>query len=326
MSNTVYVLSFEYPYQIDIMRRFAPEGIEVEWVDSSLPLEKQKEVLKNAVAVISYPSLFPVELAEACPNLKLVQAVTAGTDKIDIATLNKMGIQVANHGGGNAAAVAEHAIALMVGVYRMLYVQMKTVKEDRIWAGDLRNTCFEHAHELTTKTVGIVGLGRIGQRVARRLLGWECKIIYTDVEYFDPVLEDALNVTRVPLDELLQTSDVVTLHVPLNRETDAMMNDRTFELMKPRSVLINTCRGPVVDEAALIRALQSGKLLGAGLDVVEEEPTPVDNPLLDMENVLITPHLAGMAQESFAKGRAFGVQNAARVMRGERAQSVVDPV
>jgi phosphoglycerate dehydrogenase-like enzyme len=128
----------------------------------------------------------------------------------------------------------------------------------------------------------------------------------------------------VPLDELLSTSDIVTLHVPLTRETKGMMSDREFGLMKPTAVLINACRGPVVDEAALIRALQQKKILAAGLDVLEQEPTPVDNPLLDMDNVLVTPHLAAFAQESYDKSRAFAVQNAARVSRGEAAESVVD--
>jgi D-3-phosphoglycerate dehydrogenase len=103
-----------------------------------------------------------------------------------------------------------------------------------------------------------------------------------------------------------------------------MISDREFDLMKPTAVLINACRGPVVDEAALIRALQQKKIMAAGLDVLEEEPTPADNPLLDMDNVIVTPHLAAFAQESYDKSRAFAVQNAARVARGEAAQSVVD--
>ena len=137
-------------------------------------------------------------------------------------------------------------------------------------------------------------------------------------------MDEALHLTRVSQDELLQTSDIITLHVPLTRETKGMISDREFGLMKPTAVLINACRGPVVDEAALIRALQQKKIMAAGLDVLEEEPTPVDNPLLDMDNVIVTPHLAAFAQESYDKSRAFAVQNAARVARGEAAQSVVD--
>jgi phosphoglycerate dehydrogenase-like enzyme len=162
--------------------------------------------------------------------------------------------------------------------------------------------------------------------VARRLQGWDCRLIYHDVAKFPPGLEEALHISRVSLDELLRTADIITLHVPLNRRTKGMISDKEFGLMKPTAVLINACRGPVVDEAALIRALKAQKILGAGLDVLEDEPTAANNPLLDMDNVLVTPHLAALAQESFEKSRAFAVRNAARVAQGEEPESVVDPV
>jgi phosphoglycerate dehydrogenase-like enzyme len=323
MSTSVYVLSPDDAFQLDTIRRFAPDDAEVIWVDSTQPLEQQATQLKDAVAIIAAPSVFPVELALKCPNLKLIQTVSAGTNMIDIPALQEIGIQVANNGGGNAVAVSEHTIMLMVSVYRKLHLQIQAVK-DRQWAGNLRSQWFEETYELTDKTVGIVGLGRIGQRVARRLQGWDCKLIYHDIARFPPGLDESLHLTRVSLDELLSTSDIVTLHVPLTRETKGMMSDREFDLMKPTAVLINACRGPVVDEAALIRALQQKKILAAGLDVLEQEPTPADNPLLDMDNVVITPHLAAFAQESYDKSRAFAVQNAARVARGEAAESVVD--
>jgi phosphoglycerate dehydrogenase-like enzyme len=323
MSTSVYVLSPDDSFQLDTIRRFAPDDAEVIWVDSTQSIEQQAAQLKDAAAIIAAPSAFPVELALKCPNLKLIQTVSAGTNMIDIPALQEIGIQVANNGGGNAVAVAEHTITLMVSVYRKLHLQIQAVK-DRQWAGNLRSQWFEETYELTDKTVGIVGLGRIGQRVARRLQGWDCKLIYHDITSFPPGLNESLHLTRVPLDELLSTSDIVTLHVPLTRETKGMMSDREFGLMKPTAVLINACRGPVVDEAALIRALQQKKILAAGLDVLEQEPTPVDNPLLDMDNVLVTPHLAAFAQESYDKSRAFAVQNADRVARREAAESVVD--
>ena len=325
MSTNVYVLSPDDSRQFATFQQFAPEGVELTWVDVKQPLEHQAAQLKDAVAVIAAPSAFPVDLALQCPNLKLIQTVSAGTNMIDLPALDEIGIQVANNGGGNAVAVSEHTVVLMVSVYRKLHLQLQAV-QDRQWAGDIRATWFEQAYELTDKTVGIVGLGRIGQRVARRLQGWDCRLIYHDVVDIPPALEAELHVTKVALDELLRTSDIVTLHVPLNRQTQAMISDREFELMKPTAVLINACRGPVVDEAALIRALQGRKILGAGLDVLEQEPTPADNPLLDMENVIVTPHLAAFAQESYAKSRAFAVQNATRVARGEAAESVVGPV
>jgi len=167
MSTSVYVLSRGDARQLETFRQLAPEGVEIKWVDATQPLEQQAAQLQEAVAVIAAPSAFPVELALKCPKLKLIQTVSAGTNLIDIAALQELGIRVANNGGGNAVAVSEHTIALMVSVYRKLHLQFQAVK-NRQWAGDIRTTWFAGAYELTDKTVGIIGLGRIGQRVARR--------------------------------------------------------------------------------------------------------------------------------------------------------------
>jgi phosphoglycerate dehydrogenase-like enzyme len=323
MSTSIYVLSRNDPRQLETFRKLAPEGVEVKWVDVTQPIDQQAAQLQEARAVIAVPSAFPIELALKCPNLRLVQTVSAGTNMIDIAALNELNIKVANNGGGNAVAVSEHTVALMVSVYRKMHLQFQAVK-NRQWAGDIRSAWVSQAYELTDKTVGIIGLGRIGQRVARRLQGWDCKLIYYDVAKFPPGLEESLHLTRVDFDDLLRTADIITLHVPLTRQTRGMISDREFNLMKPTTVLINACRGPVVDEAALIRALQARKIMAAGLDVLEEEPTPANNPLLDMDNVLVTPHLAAFAQESYAKSHAFAAQNTARVARGEEPESVVD--
>ena len=243
---------------------------------------------------------------------------------MDKMALGELGVKVANNGGGNAISVAEHTIALLVSTLRKLQLQFSTV-QDRKWAGDIRQKWFSQAQEIAGKRIGIRGLGRIGSRVARRLAGWECEIVYTDIIDIPKELEEELNVTRLSLDELLQTSDIVTLHVPLTTQAHGMMSDREFDLMKPTAILINACRGPVVDEAALIRAMQQEKIAAAGLDVTEVEPTPEDNPLLDMDNVLITPHFASFTQESGVRSRTFAVANAARVARGEEPESVVLP-
>lgn len=325
MTTHIYILSPDDPSQLELFRRLAPEGTEIVWVNKNQSIEQQAAQLQDAVAVIANPGTFPVELALKCPKLRLVQTVSAGTNTLDIPALNELNIRVANNGGGNAVAVAEHTITLMVSVYRKMHLQYQAVK-NRQWAGDIRTAWLSQAYELTDKTVGIVGFGRIGQRVARRLQGWDCKLVYYDVVTFPAGLEESLHITRIPLDELLRTADIVTLHVPLNRHTKGMISDRELRLMKPTAVLINACRGPVVDEAALIRALQAQTIMAAGLDVLEEEPTPPTNPLLDMDNVLITPHLAAFAQESYDKSRGFAIYNATQVARGEEPESVVEPV
>jgi len=311
----------------DLLESFAgnaPEGAEIKWVDSTQSVERQAEDLRDVAAVIVAPSQYSVELARLTPSVRLVQTTSAGTDMIDKQTLGELGIRVANNGGGNAISVAEHTITLLVSVFRKMQLQFNTVQAGE-WMGDIRNNWFSQAHEIAGKTVGVVGLGRIGSRVARRLQGWECDIIYYDVVNVPEELERELNATRVSLDELLQTADIVTLHVPLNRSTTKLISDREFDLMKPTAVLINACRGPVVDEAALVRAIQEKKIMAAGLDVLEEEPTPTDNPLFGYDNVLITPHLASFTQESGERSRAFAMYNTAKVARGEDPESIVLP-
>ena len=310
--------------QLADFHRVAPEGVEVGWVDSSLPLDEQAPLLADAQVAIVAGAPVTVEVARHAPNLKLVQTTSAGTDTLDKTALGEMGIRVSNNGGGNAVAVAEHTIALLVSTIRKMQLQFNAVKRGE-WAADIRQAWFSQANEIQGKTVGIVGLGRIGSRVARRLQGWECDIIYNDIVDPEPGIEDELNLRRVSLDELLQESDIITLHVPLGTQTRHMISDREFGLMKPTVVFINACRGPVVDEAALIRALESGGIAQAGLDVLEEEPTPPDNPLLHMDNVLVTPHLASFTQESGEKSRTFAVYNGARVVSGEEPESVVLP-
>ncbi len=309
---------------LESFQRNAPEGAEIKWVDSTQSIEEQAADLEGVAAVVVTPSVYPVELARLTPSVRLVQTVSAGTDMIDKQTLGELGISVSNNGGGNAISVAEHTITLLVSVFRKMQLQYNTVKAGE-WAGSIRSDWFSQAHEIAEKTVGIVGLGRIGSRVARRLQGWECEIVYYDVVNVDPELVAELNATYLPLDELLQTSDIITLHVPLNGSTTKLISDREFDLMKPSAVLINACRGPVVDEAALVRAIEGNKIMAAGLDVLEEEPTSPDNPLFAFDNVLITPHLASFTQESGERSRAFAIYNTAKVARGEDPESVVLP-
>ena len=307
--------------QFDGYRALAPDGLDLSWVDSEISVDEQAALLEDAVVIIGEPSL---ELARRCPRLRLVQVSSAGTDRIDVPGLYGLGLKVANNGGGNAVTVSEHTVALMLSAYRKLDVQFRSVRERR-WADDIRAEWWPQARELTGKTVGIVGLGHIGQQVARRLRGFECNLLYEDVIERPPELEAELGVKRVSRDELLTESDVVTLHVPLLNSTRGMIGDRELAMMKTSAILVNTCRGPVVDEAALIRALRAGEIAAAGLDVLEQEPTPPDNPLLDMDNVAITPHMASFAQESWDKSRGFALQNAARVAEGGEPQSVVQP-
>ena len=300
-------------------------GVAVQWVDSSLPEDEVVAACRDAIAIVPEDGAISTDMARRMPNLKLIQCLSAGTEWLDRGALAEMGVMVANNGGANAQAVAEHAIALMIMVYRQLDRQLCSVRAGR-WM-DGAHDSQEKFHTLVGKTVGIVGLGHIGSNVARRLGGWACaEVVYNDVLSFPKERERELNVRRVGLRELLAISDIVTLHVPLDRTTLRMISTSQFDAMKPAALLINTSRGRVVDEAALIGALQEGNIFGAGLDVTEVEPIPADSPLLDLPCVVVTPHLATRAIESWLAATQFAMDNVYRLARGEEPQSVVDPV
>ena len=322
MAPTIHVMT-STESDLEAYRDDAPTGVDVAWVDSNAPLETQSAQMKGAVALIapSYP--IPRELVEAAGGLKLVQVTGAGTDRMNLQELKSLGVKIANHGGGKADAVAEHTIALMLSVYRKLHLLFPSVRAGN-WGRDiLRGDVPYQAHELSGKTVGIVGLGYIGKEVARRLQGWKCELLYYDLVPASPELERDWGLRKTSLDGLLRESDVVALLVPLMDSTKGLIGKRELGLMKSTAVLVNTCRGPVVDEAALLTALRSGTIMAAGLDVTDPEPPDADNPLLRMDNVVITPHRSSAVPEAGEKSRAFAVQNAARVAMGEEPLSVV---
>ena len=300
-------------------------GIDLRFVDSNQSFKSIMDQCRGAIVILPhgrYPEL--TKLAENLGSLKLIQTFSAGTDWLDKPQLSEMGIDVANNGGANAVAVAEHAIGLIFALYRKLDMQINSVKSGK-WDSGIEGERTEF-HTLVGKRIGIIGLGRIGSRVAKRLSGWECEIVYHDLIDFDQDYLGNSDTQFLSLDDLLSTSDVITLHVPLDRVTKHLISENEFTIMKKTSILINTCRGPVVDENALINALQSNQIFGAGLDVTETEPIDPNNPLLNMKNVIVTPHLATRAIESELNAASFTMMNTARVIRGKTADWLVKPV
>ncbi len=178
-------------------------------------------------------------------------------------------------------------------------------------------------YELAGKTVGVVGLDTIGKRVVRRLKGFDVRIQYYDTVRMTEEQEDAMGVKFVLLPELLRTSDVVTLHVPLNDRTRSMISTREFATMKDDAILINTCRGPVVDEDALHAALTTRQIAAAGLDVMTQEPPQANHPLFSLENVIITPHTAGPTWENWPKAFRNAFDNVTRVDAGDQPMWVI---
>jgi phosphoglycerate dehydrogenase-like enzyme len=179
--------------------------------------------------------------------------------------------------------------------------------------------------EINGKTIGIIGFGNIGRQVARRLSGFDCEILYHDTVELMPGRDQELGAQAVDLDHLLRVSDIVTVHVPLNSSTRGMMGSREFGLMKKTAIFINTCRGPVHNEAELITALQDGEIAGAGLDVLEVEPTDPNNPLLSIPTAIVTPHWAGGTGEGNERAVVFALSNLQRAAEDRKLLSVVDP-
>ena len=228
---------------------------------------------------------------------------------------------MANNGGTNAIDVAEHTLALTLGLYRRFVDLDANVRKGQ-WKALTLGTQTQTVHG---KTLGIVGLGHIGQRVGRLFSALGAQLVYSDPTPIGAQAENALGIERLPLDQLLKAADIVSLHVPLTESTQHMIGATELAQMKASAVLINTCRGSVVDEKALCEALANRQIAGAGLDVFEAEPCPTDSPLLTLPNVLLTPHAAGVTRDTWARRGTFVFDNIRRVLRGSPPLAQIQP-
>jgi phosphoglycerate dehydrogenase-like enzyme len=254
------------------------------------------------------------------PKLKLVQLLSAGYDRIDIEAARRAGVAVCNNGGANSTAVSEHAILLMLAVCRRIVWQHENVSGGR-WRGN--NASEVKLFELHGRTLGIVGLGTIGKKTAKLARAFGMHVQYYDVARLSEEHADQIGVRFALLEELLRTSDIVSLHVPLLAETRHMIDAERLKTMKPTAYLINTCRGPVVDEKALIEALSNGTIAGAGLDVFDREPPPPDNGLFALPNVVLTAHFAGPTWDNQYTRFRNAFDNCQRVARGDKPLWVI---
>lgn len=260
------------------------------------------------------------ELIEPAKRLKLIQRLGAGFDNVDIAAARKHGIPVANIPGANSVAVAEHAIMVMIAMLKRFSEADSSMKQGQWKMTELLLMgCFE----LWQKTVGIVGLGRIGKALAQRLVGFEVNTIYHDILSFPPELENQLKVKKVPFEQLLAESDIVTLHVPLTPLTRNMMSTKQFEMMKSTAYFINSARGEVVDEDALVEALNRGTIAGAAIDAFKQEPPDPNSPLLKADNIILTPHNAGVTREVSMRFLTESLKNFERVAAGQEPLNII---
>jgi glyoxylate reductase len=256
-------------------------------------------------------------LIEAATRLRVISTMAVGYDNIDVVAATARGIPVGNTPGVLTETTADLAFALLLAAARRITEAERYLRDGnwRTWGPSLLL-----GRDVHGATLGIVGFGKIGQAVARRARGFDMRVLYSSRS---PVTTDLAD--RVELDTLLRESDFVSLHVPMTPDTENMIAERELKLMKPTVMLINTARGGVVDQQALVRALHEGWIAAAGLDVMETEPIPDDDPLLRAPNVVLLPHIGSASHATRERMAVMAVENCIAGLRGERLPNCVNP-
>jgi len=311
MARKILFAPKQPPVIIEMAKAMTPAGYELVMADPGTP--EFIQAAGDAEYYLGLARRMGGEFFRSAPNLKLVQLLSAGYDHVDIEAARKAKVPVCNNGGANALAVAEHTIMLILAVLKRVVQFHNSVAAGKWRVG---NPADVRVYEMGNKTLGIVGLGNIGKKVARRARAFETKVQYYDIRRLSEADEDALGVRFVLFDELLRTSDIVSLHVPLDDSTRNLIDARALGLMKREAIIVNTCRGPVIDESALYDALKSNRIAGAGLDVMVEEPPKENHPIFSLPNVTLTPHSAGPTWENWTARFRNGFDNIQRVAAG----------
>ncbi len=254
------------------------------------------------------------DLLRHAKQLRLIQRLGVGYDNVDLEAAIRLGIPVCNMPDFNAATVAEHTIMLILALLRRAFESNLLMKAGR-WP--LHTIAAQGIFDLQGRTLGIIGLGAIGEAVARRAHAFEVRIRYYDKKPRPAEVEKELDISYASLDDVLENSDIVTIHLPLTSETYRLIGRTEIQKMKRTAILINTARGAVVDEEALAEALDRGAIAGAGLDVFSQEPPDTRHPLRRCNNVLLTPHSAGQTREAMERMVAMMLENIQRVARNE---------
>ena len=256
------------------------------------------------------------EVMEAAPKLKVISNMAVGTDNVDVPAATARKLPVGNTPDVLTDATADMTFALMMAAARRIVEGEKYVRAGK-WKTWGPQTLL--GADFVGATWGIIGFGRIGHAVAKRSQGFALHVIY-----FDPSAEPAFDASPIALDDLLQESDFISLHVPLTPETHHMINAQSLNKMKPNAILVNTSRGPVVDPQALAEALKTHRIFAAALDVTEPEPLPLDSPLLELENCVIVPHLGSASQITRDQMAFLAAQNLIAGLKGERLPHCVN--
>ena len=281
------------------------------------------EAIKGADVIVSHAVPMPRAVIQEIDTAQAIVSLGHGFDRIDHHAATDKSVMVVNAAGFCTEEVANHAIMLLLACAKKVAILNERIKAGQ-WGPELRAQLYPMA-PIDGQTLGLISFGNIARATARR-----AQVFGLDVIAYDPYVPSWIaKEYRVELvssmEELARRSDFVSAHVPLNKETEKMIDASFFKAMKPTAYFINTCRGRTVDEQALIKALQSGEIAGAGLDVFEQEPTPTDNPLLKMDNVIVTPHSAGTSDASRVNGLTRIGQETANLLNGRLPMSLVNP-
>jgi phosphoglycerate dehydrogenase-like enzyme len=300
-----------------------PSSVELLTLQADSDDERRAKLTDSEVVIVSTTRLTR-ELIEAAPSLRLVHLQGVGfQDTVDVEALSERGIVLAITPEGTTISVAEHAVLLMLAVYRRLPYADAELRAGRWHTNSLRS----HSRELFGRAVGYVGMGRIGQAAAERLRAFGTTGVYfDDLAPLSKQRATKLGLRRVGFEELLAESDIVTLHVPLTPDTFHLIDSDAMGRMRRGAILVNTCRGGVVDEAALYEALARGHLAGAGLDVFEGEPPSKNSPLLDFPTVVVTPHISAGTRDAFLTKMEAIFANIVRFYDGKPIANRVDSV
>ncbi len=260
------------------------------------------------------------EVLERSTKLKVVANFGVGFNNVDVDTATRLGIAVTNTPGVLTETTADFAWTLLMAAARRIAESARFVRAGKFKAWGPKMML---GYDVFGKTLGLIGLGRIGQAMARRARGFNMKVLFYDTETIPGNVVQELGVEPAPLDELYRRSDFISLHVPLLPVTQHLLNDETFSMMKPTCIVVNSSRGPVVDEKALVRALKNRKIAAAALDVYESEPH-IEPELLEMENVVLAPHIASASYETRARMSSMTAENALAVLKGRRPPNLVN--
>ena len=306
------------PEIVEVIVGYNPDGWTTDVIYADAPADERERRVADADFIMVYRAALTDDVLRAARKARTVQTLAAGYDSLNLRLMRELEIPCCNNGGANSLAVADHAVMLMLAVYKRL-VDSDTATRVGLWNASISGL---NTFEMANKLVGIVGFGNIGRQVAKRVLGFDARVQYYDPFPPPPEVERELGAARVSLDALFETSDIVTIHAPLTPSTRHIASAELIAKMKPTAVLINTSRGPTVDENALIAALREWRIAGAGLDVFEEEPPAFDNPLLVMDNAIVTPHSAGTTWDTWFRRAEFAYRNMQGVWNGDPPMAV----